>query len=223
MNGKTIPSDFPLSDARDKEVVIAVTVKALKETVLPELDDEFANKLVRDRGLDGLKEIIKEQLGVEKTRQIDDHKVNQIVEHFNSLVDFELPEDLVRYETQGQAQAMIQRGVQSGLSPEDLASQQDDINESAGTQARTNLKTNFILQEIARVEGITVSDQELVNHLAMIANSRKQNPKKFITELQRTGRIPGIRNSMLVGKAIDFVLEHATVEETQDQLPNTDE
>lgn len=219
----TIPEDFPLSDTRGKEIVIAVTLKGLKEAVLPELDDDFAFKLTRGKGLDELKELIKEQLAVEKKRRIDDHKVNQIVEHFNSLVDFELPEDLLRHETQGQAQAMIQRGVQSGLSPEDLATQQEEITETAGTQARTNLKTNFILQEIARVENISVSDQELVNHLAMIANSRKQNPKKFITDLQKTGRIPGIRNSMLVGKAIDFVLEHATVEETQEELPNTDE
>ena len=79
------------------------------------------------------------------------------------------------------------------------------------------------IQEIARTEGITVSDNELVNHLAMIAQSRKQNPKKFIKDLQRANRLPGIRNSMLVGKAIDFVLEHATVEETAEELPTTDE
>ena len=116
----------------------------------------------------------------------------------------------------------VERGVKSGMSEEELSSQQAEIFATAGDQARTNLKTNFILQEIARTEGIAVSDQELVNHLAMIAQSRKQNPKKFIKELQRSGRIPGIRNSMLVGKAIDFVLEHATVEEIADE-PTTDE
>jgi trigger factor len=57
----------------------------------------------------------------------------------------------------------------------------------------------------------------------MIAQSRKQNPKKFIKELQRANRLPGIRNSMLVGKAIDFVLEHATVEEIADEPTTTDE
>ena len=57
----------------------------------------------------------------------------------------------------------------------------------------------------------------------MIAHQRKQAPKKFIKELQRGGRIPGIRNSMLVGKAIDFVLEHATVEEVPDEPTSTDE
>lgn len=218
----TIPEDFPLSDLRGKEVTFHVTLKGLKQMVLPELDDEFAAKVTGGKTLEELRSLAKHQIEVEKRRQIDDYKVNQIVEHFNSLVDFELPEDLLRHETQGQADALVERGVKSGMTEEELSSQQAEIFATAGDQARTNLKTNFILQEIARTEGISVSDQELVNHLAMIAQSRKQNPQKFIKELQRSGRIPGIRNSMLVGKAIDFVLEHATVEEIADE-PTTDE
>ncbi|MEM9237115.1 MAG: hypothetical protein AAGB14_10075, partial [Verrucomicrobiota bacterium] len=68
-----------------------------------------------------------------------------------------------------------------------------------------------------RAEDISISDQELVQHLATIAQQKKENPKKFIKQLQNEGRIPGIRNSMLIGKAIDFVLEHATVEEVSDE------
>lgn len=219
----TIPEDFPLADLRGKDVVFAVTLKGLKEAVLPELDEEFAGKVTGGKSLEELTTLIKQQLGTEKQRRVDDYKVNQIVEHFNSLVDFELPEDLLRHETQGQADAMVQRGMQSGMTQDELLAQQGEIIASAGEQARTNLKTNFILQEIARTEGIAVSDQELVNHLALIAQSRKQSPKKFIKELQSAGRIPGIRNSMLVGKAIDFVLEHATVEETTEEPPTNDE
>jgi trigger factor len=218
----TIAEDFTLAALRGKTVVFNVTVKGIKEVVLPELDDEFAAKLTGDKTLAELRDLIKEQGTQEKQRQIDDSKVNQVVEYFNSLVEFELPEDLLRHETQGQANALVERGMRSGMSQEELTAQQAQIYADAGEQARTNLKTNFILQEIARIENLSISDQELVNHLAMIAQSRKENPKKFIKELQRTNRLPGIRNSMLVGKAIDFVLEHATVEETTEELP-TDE
>ncbi|WP_035606573.1 trigger factor [Haloferula sp. BvORR071] len=218
----TIPEEFPLSDLRGKEVVFHVTLKGLKQAVLPELDDEFAAKLTGGKNLEELKGLAKQQIEVEKRRRIDDYKVNQIVEHFNSLVDFDLPEDLLRHETQGQADQLVERGVKSGMTQEELVAQQGEIFATAGEQARTNLKTNFILQEIARTEGISVNDNELVQHLVMIAQSRKQSPKKFIKELQKGGRIPGIRNSMLVGKAIDFVLEHATVEEIADE-PTTDE
>jgi trigger factor len=150
----------------------------------------------------------------ERNRKIGDMKVNQIVAHFNSLVDFELPEALVNQETQSQADAMVKRGVQSGMTPDEIKSQQAEIFASAGQQALTNLRSNFILQEIARVEKITVSDAELVNHLIQIANSRKVAPKKFIKDLQRSGRISNVRSSMAIGKTIDFLVEHANVTES---------
>jgi len=218
----TVPDDFPVADLHGKELVFAVTLNELKEAVLPELDDEFAAKVTQGKSLEELRELARRQIEVEKARRIDDLKVNQIVEHFNGLVEFELPEELLRQETQSQADSLVERGVQSGMSEDEIAAQQEEIVATAGMQARTNLKTNFILQEIARVEELQVSDQELVNHLAGIAAQRKENPKKFIKELQRKGRLPGIRNSMLIGKAIDFVLEHATVEEVSDEAEATD-
>lgn len=219
----TLPEDFPLAALRSKEVVFHVKLVGLKQSVLPDLDDAFAAKVTGGKTLEELRDLAKQQIEVEKRRRIDDLKVNQIVEHFNSLADFELPEDLLRHETQGQAEALVQRGIKSGLTQEQIAAQHGEILASANDQARINLKTNFILQEIARTEGIAVSDNELVNHLAYIAQQRKENPKKFIKDLQRAGRLPGIRNSMLVGKAIDFVLEHATVEEIADEPTTSDE
>lgn len=212
----TVPEDFPLSDARGKEISFQVTLKELKEADLPELDDEFAGKLAPGKTLEEIKDIIRTNLAGERKRRIDDMKVNQIVEHF-SKVDLELPDAILQAETQNQADAMVQRGARSGLSPEDLAAQQSDIFAAAGDQAVSNLKTNFILQEIARAEGLAVNDQELVQHLITIAQGRKVQPKKFIRDLQRAGRLPAIRNSMLVGKAIDFVVEHAKVEETNEE------
>lgn len=209
----TVPEDFPLAELHGKELVFAVSVKELKTQQLPELDDDFAAKLGAG-SMDDLRENIRQRAEYEKRRQIDDMKVNQIVEYFSSQVDFELPDDLLREETQSQADQLVKRGVQSGMNEDEIAAQQQEIFVTAGVQARTNLKTNFILQEIARLEGIEVNDQELVQHLARIAQSQKQNAKKFIKDMQRQGRIPGIRNSMLVGKAIDFILEHAKVEET---------
>ncbi|GAA5481663.1 trigger factor [Haloferula sargassicola] len=219
----TVPDDFPVSELHGKELSFEVTVNEIKEAVLPELDDEFAGKITGGKGLDELKEMLRQRMGYEKQRQIDDMKVNQIVEHFNSAVDFDLPDALLHQETQSQADQLVQRGAQSGMSEDELAAQREEIFATAGMQARTNLKTNFILQEIARAENLSVGDQELVSHLAQIASSRKENPKKFIKQLQREGRIPGIRNSMLVGKAIDFVLEHANVEEIPAETPETSE
>ena len=210
----TLPEDFPVEDVRNKELVFQTTVKELKEAVLPALDDELANRLAPGKTMDEIKDIIRENMQGERRRKIDDMKVNQIVAHFNAQVDFELPEELVTQETQSQADAMVKRGVQSGMSEHEIQSQQDEIFANAGHQALSNLRTNFILQEIARVEKITVSDSELVNHLSQIATSRKVAIKKFIKDMQRAGRLPSVRSSMAIGKTIDFLVEHANVVES---------
>lgn len=212
----TLPEDFPLEELRSKEITFKTTIKELKTAILPALDDEMANRLAPGKTMDELKAIIRENMADERKRKIDDMKVNQIVAHFNAQVDFELPEDLVTQETQSQADAMVKRGVQSGMSELEIESQQAEIFASAGSQAVTNLRTNFILQEIASAEKLAVTDSELVNNLIQIATSRKIAPKKFIKDMQRGGRIPNIRNSMLIGKTIDFLVGQANVVESTD-------
>ena len=210
----TLPEDFPVAAVQNKELIFQVTVKELKEAVLPELDDELAAKLAPGKTMEDIKAIIRENMEGERARKISDIKVNQIVSYFNEQVDFELPDELVSQETQSQADAMVSQGIKSGMTEEEITTQQAEIFASAGSQAISNLRTNFILQEIARAENIQVTDQELVNHLVTIANQRKVAPKKFIKDLQRSGRIPNVRSSMVIGKAIDFLVEHATVEES---------
>jgi len=212
----TLPEDFPVADLQNKEIVFQTTIKELKEAVLPAVDDALAERLAPGKTMDEIKGIIRENMAGERSRKIDDMKVNQIVAHFNEQVNFELPDELIIQETQNQADAMVKKGVQAGMSEEEIESQQQEIFASAGHQAVSNLRTNFILQEIARVEKITVTDNELISHLAQIAASRKIAPKKFIRDMQREGRIQNIRSSMSIGKTIDFLVEHANVVESAD-------
>ena len=164
--------------------------------------------------MEDIKAIISENMAGERLRKINDMKVNQIVAHLNAQVDFELPEALIAQETQNQADALVKRGVQSGMTESEIESQQTEIFTTAADQATSNLRTNFILQEIARAEKIAVTDSELISHLVQIADSRKAAPKKFIKELQRNGQIQSVRSSMIIGKTIDFLVEHATVSES---------
>lgn len=216
----TLPEDFPEKELRGKEITFQTTLKELKTAVLPVLDDELANRLVPGKTLEDIRTIIRENLQEDRDRKINDQKVNHIVTTLNSMVQFDLPAELVISETQNQADALVKRGVQSGMTQAQIESQQTEIFEQAGEQAITQLRTNFILQEIARMENITISDSELTSHLMQIAQSRKEAPKKVFKEMQRSGRIPSIRSSMAIGKTIDFLLEHANVIEIQESNQN---
>jgi len=209
----TIPDDFPVEQLRNCEMLFTTTLKELKRSILPALDDELANRLAPGKTLEEIKSVIRENMQYERQRKINDMKVNQIVAHFNALVDFDLPDELITQETQTQADSMVERGIQAGMTEDEVQAQQAEIFATAQYQAVSQLRTNFILQEIARAEDITVDDKELISHLVQIATSRKLVPKKFIKDMQRAGRITSIRQSIMIGKAIDFLVEHANVQE----------
>ncbi len=214
----SVGDDFPLEDLHGKEIVFSVTVKAIKEQKLPELNDEFVAETIQlgpDKTVDDLKDLISEQITMQKQKQIEEDKVNQIVETLVDRVDFALPQDLVDQEAQGSADEMVARGAQSGLSEEQIAAQHEEIAATAQTQAKNNLKTNFILQEIAHAEKIAVTDNEVAQRVAGIAQQQKKSPKALMREMQQSGRISSLRNSILIGKAIDFLLENAKVTEVE--------
>ena len=214
----TIPEDFPLEAIRQKDIVFHVTIKELKSQVLPELNDEFAVKLMGpEKTIDDLKAAITDGMKTNKQKEIDDMKINQMIAHFDQAVEFEIPETLLQAETQNQADALVQSAAQSGMNDEEITSQREALLDTAAAQVKTNIKTNFILQEIAEKENIVVNDNELVQHLLGIAQKRKEDPSKFIKSLQRNGQIPGVRNSLLINKALDFLLEHASVTESAEE------
>ncbi|MBK1830836.1 trigger factor [Verrucomicrobiaceae bacterium R5-34] len=212
----SVGEDFPLSDLHGKDIVFSVTVKGIKEQKLPELNDEFVSETLqfgKDKTVDDLKELISEQITQQKGQQIEESKVNQIVEQLLERVDFALPEEMVSQEAQSSADDMVARGAQSGMSDEQIAEQQEEIIATAQVQARNNLKTNFILQEIAHAEKIAVTDNEVVQRISAMAEQQKKAPKALMRELQKSNRISSIRNSILIGKAIDFLVDSAKVEE----------
>ncbi len=214
----SVGDDFPIEDLRGKDINFAVTIKGIKEQALPELDDAFVAETLqfgKDKTVDDLKELISDQITQQKGQKINEDKVNQIVENLLGKVDFALPEEMVMAEAQGSADDMVARGAQAGLSDEEIASQQAEIIASAQVQARNNLKTNFILQEIAHAEKIAVTDNELSQRIASIAHQQKKTPKAVAKEMQRSGRISSLRNSILIGKAIDFLVDNAKVEEVE--------
>jgi len=207
----TINEEFPITDLRGKDVEFNVTVKETKEQELPELNDEFAAKLIPEKGMDELKDVLTEQLAGEKKRTIADDKVQQIVKYLGSKVDFNIPEEMLESEKQATAQSMVQRGIQQGMTEDQIKDQEEEITKAAEEQAATTLKTNFILQEIAQAEEIQAADQDVIQRISAMAQQANKPVKKYLAEIRKNNQLDSIRNSVLVGKTIDFLVESANI------------
>ncbi|MDB4500773.1 trigger factor [Akkermansiaceae bacterium] len=211
----TLPVDFPLEELRDKEATFAVQVKELKAETLPELDDDFAGKIDPGKTLDEVKAIVRDDLEMRGKRQVEEAKVNNVVEKLASLTDFELPEELVKSETQGQADQMVQEGMQAGMTEDQIAETKEGLFSAAEERAKNSLKTNFLLQEIAKAEKVNVESSEVLQRVTMMAKQAKQPVKKYMKELQKNGQLNNVRQNMVLSKVVDFLVANAKITEVE--------
>ena len=214
----TIDEKYPDEALAGKEVIYSVTLAGIKEQVLPDLDDVFAARLLPGKNAEELSTVVRQRLtdeSIENRRRII---VEQLLEFLDKSTETELPPELLQRETQRRVDEIVERGVSQGMENDDIEAQQEQIFATAADQAKASLKTTFLLEQIARKEELAVSDQEVVNRIAIIAQRNNKPLKKFINELKRDNAIPGIRGQMLIGKAIDHLVLNAKV---TDAAPET--
>ena len=174
----SLQEDFPLEPLREKDLVFQVTIKGIKEQKLPE-DDALVEALMPGGSMDDIKETIESQMRFQINKQLEEFKESKLLEQIGTAVDFELPEEYVTSETQGQADRLVEDAVKQGMSEEQLQAEQEKIFETAGERARNNLKVQFLLGEIAQAEKIKVPENELLQAITSMAK-REGKPAQGI-------------------------------------------
>ena len=116
-------------------------------------------------------------------------------------------------ETQRQVNQMVSRGYEQGMSEGDIEENQEDLMKSAETQAKNNVKTMFILEEIAQKEGITASQEEVSQRVMMMAQQQRRPVKKLARELRDNNGFENIHQDIVISKTIEFLRSNAKVTE----------
>lgn len=204
--------DFPIEAVAGKTVSYDLSVVQVKARPLPEMDDEFAQSIGAE-SLEALRENIRGQYQQQQERTKNQIIDNQILSYLNDEMTFDLPQHIVFNETQRQVNQMVSRGYEQGMSEEDITQNQEDLLKSAENQAKNNVKTMFILDEIAEKEGFTVSEDEVSRRIMMIAMQQQRPPKKVAREIRDNNALGEIRQDILISKTISFLRENAVVTE----------
>jgi trigger factor len=213
-----VPENYPVSELQGKTLHFRVTLKAVKQMQLPEVDDAFANQVVEGFDLARLKETVKSRLEAEKVRQIEAAKRNQIVDRLLSTVECELPPSYVKGEARRIMSEIVQQNQMRGVSEAVLRENQKDIVNAASRSAKDRVKANFILTRIAGAEGIEVNNDELKERVQELAIQYRMTPEKMRTELEEKGALPQVREEILIGKVLDFLTSNATIETSSEAV-----
>lgn len=219
----TLPDSFEPEALRGKEVVFAVTVKEVKERIMPPLDDALAGKISEGKSLEEVREQIRDGLMQEHERMRTNLLTNQILAHLSGKLEFELPQHLLFNETQRQVNDMVYESYQRGADENLIREHQGEILENAQTRARLNLKTTFILEKIAEAEGISASDEEVSRQVVMMAAQSGKPFKKVVRQIRENNGFARIRHDVTMAKVLEFLRSRVKITEVDPPAPPIEE
>ncbi len=158
---------------RGKTLSYTVTLKALKERDTLPLDDEFAKSVAEVETLDDLRRQIRDDLHQGKTTEGRTEVVNQIINGMAEGATLEPPAVMVDEEVDHRLNNLKQQLAQNGTAWEAYLRIQDTDDEGVRAELRPDaerrLRNSLLLQEIARREGIEISDEDLGREIDELA------------------------------------------------------
>jgi len=210
----TLKEDFPITELAGKTVTFHCDVTEVREKKVPEVNEELFASVLPGKTMDEVRAVVRENLKESKERRNDEAKADQISEKIADQLSFALPADLVERENENTAQRKLYEALQHG--DYEAYKNMDSIRENSKAETERSLRVYFALQEIARREGISASEDEVMDTLAdMAIRAREKNIKAFVGKMVRENRLPGIRLSIVTSKVLSLLARNAkvTVEE----------
>jgi trigger factor len=196
-------------------VEITALVKDVKQRVLPETDDEFAKTASEFDTLADLRADLRSRLGELKEREANATVRDRIVDVMIDRVDADLPESLIDEETDHRIADARERAERMGTTLEEMLKMQgwDEarLREDSRAHAIRAIKSDLVLEGIARSASFEVTAEELGAEIALLAQAYDREPKALAKELQRTGQVVTLAGDIIRSKALDLLVERADI------------
>jgi trigger factor len=208
------PDNHPNEALRGKDLEVEVALKDIKKLELAEVTPAFLEDLGFQNESE-LRDALREQMVERIQFGVQQSLREQVQKHLTDNVHFDLPAKLSAKQVDRVVNRRAVELMQRGLPLEQIQQNIDRIKAGADEEAGRELKLYFILQKLAADLGVDVDESELNGRVAMIAIQRGRRPEKLKQEMQKDGSLANLYLQMREQKAIDKVLETATVEEVE--------
>ncbi|MEU8517713.1 trigger factor [Kitasatospora sp. NPDC048722] len=207
---------------------VTVTVTAVQEKELPELDDEFAQLASEFDTLEDLRADSRKRL--ERMKEYDQATQAQekVLDALLALVDIEYPEKLLKDEIETRKHNLEHHQLEPmGLTIDAYLETQGKTREEweaeIEEQAKKGIKTQFVLDQIVANEELGVNQEELTEHLIRRAAGSGLTPDQFAQQVVQGGQVPLLVGEVARGKALATVVEAAKVVDTEGNEVNFDD
>ena len=206
------PDDHAEKSLAGKTGKHMVTLKELRQKVLPDLDDEFAKDLGDFASLQELREKLQAQFLLTDERQVEQELKTALLKALAEKADFEVPEALVERQMTARTERAAQALAYRGVDPTKVGMDWPKFRESLRDESVTAAKGDILLDEIARREGIEVLDSELDAELSNLAQRLKKSMEATRAQLEKEGDLAALKARIRDDKTLDLLKASARLE-----------
>lgn len=205
-----LPNDFFNPLLAGKVVEFQVKIHEVKEKVVPDLDDTFAQNLGGNfQSLADLRTAVREDIIKGKERERQAYLEKEAMDQLLARHIFEVPPSLISQEQESILRERFERMQQHGVNIAGL--DQEKMLESVKPMAERRVRVRLLLERIAFQEGISIEDAELEESLARLAVRSGRESAQVRQFYQEHNLLGALRRQLRDEKTLKFLLDRATI------------
>ena len=205
-----VPEDFADNEIAGKQAEFTVTITDVKQRLLPELDDEFAQSVGDEyESLDDLKDQLRENIQDATMRQ-NEHEYRELaIEELTVNADMEIAPLLIQHEIGHMEERREEMMTRLGISEEDYnrftGKTAEEIRDEMHEEAVEKLNRSHAISAFIEQEALEISDDEFNDRLKQLAREGDESTGRKLTNKElRSERVKSsVRESLLIEKALD--------------------
>lgn len=213
---KTVRITYDADNASEglagRTVEYSLALKAVKTRVVPAADDEFAKDLGEFGSLQELKDKLRQQLLAADERRVERETRDALVDALVARASFEVPDSLVERHMAARTRSAAQGLAMQGIDPRKAGLDWKQFHDAQRDAAVRAARADILLDEVARREGIAVSDADVEAEIGRLAERMKRPREAVRQAMEKEGEISALRARMLEDRTLDLLKANARIE-----------
>jgi trigger factor len=205
------PADYAVAELAGTTVTYDVTVKAIRKRLVPALDDELAKDLGSFESLDALRGQVRTDLEHEARHENERETRADLLRQLAARVTFDVPSSLVDREIDRRVEEFVRRLVEQQIDPTRANINWEEFRERQREAAEEAVRSALVLDEIARRDGLTATEEEMEAEIERYAERSGRTGAAVKARLEKEGGLARLYTGLRREKTMEFLLSKATV------------
>ena len=210
----TFPEDYHDEKLKGQAATFKIKINEIKEKKLPELNDEFAQKLGKFKTVDELKADIQNYLNEQRERTNKQNSENEVFKAVIDSAKVDIPQSMVDREANSLREEYRQRLATQGIDWDALVKAQgeDELLKNLADDALVRIKNSLVIDKIAKEENLKLEQKDLEQKFSQLGMAYGLKPQDLVKQLgQNPEIIASISQQAMNDKVRDFLMENNKV------------